>query len=168
MKKITIGSTYGYANFITEDERKLILNWIEKYNHQFTPNGSGRKFGIVYDFPEYPKLIKNLRERIVNLEQIKNYLEEPTFKDYVGYITDGGAIHMHSDKNIDNYTHTRYNVVISYPEKGGESIYGNETNVLFEKMVWKCIAGRVLHGSKPVIGQKPRITLSLGFLIHND
>lgn len=168
MNKIKIGNTYGYANFISEDEQKIILNWVEKNKNNFTPNGFGRKFGIVYNFYDYPKLIHNLRERIIKLENIKEDLQEPVFKDYVGYVTEGGAIHIHTDPNVEDYIHTRYNVIISYPEKGGESIYGNETNCLSERMIWKCIAGLVPHGSQPVVGQKPRITLSLGFLLYEE
>jgi hypothetical protein len=32
-------------------------------------------------------------------------------------------------------------------------------------MVWRCVAGKVKHGSVPVVGDKPRITLTLGFQI---
>ena len=38
-------------------------------------------------------------------------------------------------------------------------------HVLKEKMVWRCVAGKVKHGSVPTEGKIPRITLSLGFQI---
>lgn len=38
-------------------------------------------------------------------------------------------------------------------------------NVLEEKMIWRCEAGKYTHGSTKVESEKPRITLSLGFLI---
>ena len=165
MEKIKIGNTYGYSNFITENEQNILLEWVYKNHEKFKSNGFGRKFGIIYDFEDYPNLIVKLRNKIIELENIKKYLEEPYFKDYVGINTEGGAIHYHRDPNQNEYVHTRYNVVLSYPEKGGESIYGDSVNTLFEKLVWRCVAGKVYHGSNPVVGKKPRITLSLGFLI---
>jgi hypothetical protein len=67
--------------------------------------------------------------------------------------------------NVDGYTHVRYNIILSYPEQGGHSLYNGKINELKERMVWRCVAGKVKHGSIPVIGEKPRITLTLGFQI---
>jgi len=35
-------------------------------------------------------------------------------------------------------------------------------------MVWKCVAGKIKHGSTLVESDKRRITFSLGFLIENS
>jgi hypothetical protein len=59
-------------------------------------------------------------------------------------------------------------VILKYPTEGGHSIYNGKINVLKENMVWRCVAGKVIHGSVPVKGEIPRITLSLGFLIKNE
>lgn len=168
MEKVKIGNTYGYSNFITNEEQKILLNWIFENHNNFRENGYGRKFGVVYDFENYPNLIYILRERIVKIENIQNFLEEPCFRDYVGINTEGGQIHYHTDPNKDDYVHTRYNIVLSYPESGGESIYDGVINKLYEKLIWKCIAGKIFHGSTVVVGKKPRITLSLGFLIREN
>lgn len=170
MDKIKVGSTYGYLNFITASEQEILLSWCLKNQHKFYFNSSGnnRHFAILQNWPDAPmSLVNALKSRIVNLEKMEDYKPEPIFKDYIGLINEHGAIHPHQDVNQPPYTHTRYNVVISYPDQGGESIYGDEVNSLQELMVWKCVAGKVIHGSTPVVGNKPRITLSLGFLIND-
>lgn len=170
MDKIKVGSTYGYLNFITPSEQEILLSWSLKNQHKFyfNPGSSNRLFAILQNFHDAPmSLVDELKSRIINMENIRDYKPEPRFTDYIGFINEHGAIHPHMDFNKPPYTHTRYNVIISYPDQGGESIYGDEVNSLQELMVWKCVAGKVTHGSMPVIGSKPRITLSLGFLIND-
>ena len=168
MDKIKIGSTYGYTDFITIDEQQLLMGWVNDHQSKFQINGPGRKFGVIQRIVSMPfPLLEILRQRVVDLESIKDFKPEPVFQDYIGINSTGGAIHTHTDPNQPPYIHTRFNVVLSYPEQGGESLYGNEVNALQERLVWKCIAGKVIHGSTPVVGNKPRITLSLGFLIND-
>jgi len=169
MDKIEIGSTYGYKDFITVEEQQLLMSWVNDNQSKFRINGPGRKFGVIQQIESNPfPLLDILRQRVVDLESIKDYKPEPIFQDYIGINSTGGAIHIHKDANQPPYTHTRFNVVLSYPEQGGESVYGNEVNALQERLVWKCIAGKVMHGSTPVVGIKPRITLSIGFLINDQ
>jgi hypothetical protein len=168
MDKIKIGSTYGYTNFINAQEQQELLEWVDQNQSQFRDNGNGRKFGIIQQIQKQPHpLVSQLRDRIVELENIKDFKPEPIFQDYVGINSIGASIHPHTDVNQLPYIHTRFNVVLSYPDVGGESVYGDEINPLQELLVWKCIAGKVTHASTPVISGKPRITLSLGFLIND-
>jgi hypothetical protein len=170
MKKVNLNLTYAYEDFITNEEKNIILFWIINNNDKFTENLSAdRKFVFVRDINgDVYDLIQTLRNRIIYLENIVNYKKLPIENDYIGINTTGGKIHMHTDSNIDNYIHNRYNVILSYPEEGGESIYGGHINKLKENMVWKCIAGQIMHGSNVIIGEKPRITLSIGFYIKQD
>lgn len=170
MDKIKIGSTYGYNDFITAGQQQYLLDWVKGNHHNFQKNivSSNRYFGIIQQFTNAPMdLINQLRNQIVDLEDIKDYKEEPMYQDYIGINLEGGAIHTHTDPNQPPYIHTRYNIILSYPNQGGESLYGDDVNILYERLVWKCIAGKVKHGSTPVVGKKPRITLSLGFLIND-
>jgi hypothetical protein len=113
-------------------------------------------------------LITEIKNRIINLEHISNWKREPRYLDYIGINSKNGSIPLHFDANDGNFIHTRYNVILSYPEKGGESIYGDNINILEENMVWKCVAGKMKHGSTLVESDKRRITFSLGFLIENS
>jgi len=166
MRKVPLNNTYGYKNFISNEEKTFLLNWCENNNEKFIPNGFGRKCCILKGVDDnVSELVHKIKDRIINLENIREWVEEPSFYDYIGINTKGGAIHKHKDPNIDGYTHTRYNVILSYSEDGGHSKYGEGINVLEENMVWKCVAGKIYHGSTEVIGSTPRITLSLGFQI---
>ena len=168
MDKIKIGSTYGYLNFISLEEQQQLMDWVLKHEPEFQDNRDARRYGVIQQIQNEPfLLVEALRQRIIDVENIKDFKPEPFFQDYVGINSTGGAIHIHTDLNEPPYTHTRYNVILSYPEQGGESIYGDEVNSLQERLVWRCVAGKVRHGSTPVVGSKPRITLSLGFLIHD-
>jgi hypothetical protein len=176
MKRVELNGTYGYENFISDEEQNFLLNWVSKNESLFHINQTGsdtvnapygsRKMCILSNFKNAPiELVTNIKNRIIDIENIGEWIEEPYFKDAIGINGEGGAIHTHSDPNIDGYTHTRYNVILSYPIEGGHSIYDGRINILKEKMVWKCVAGKVKHGSTNVVGPKPRITLTLGFQI---
>lgn len=171
IKKIEMNNTYGYENFITNEEQIFLLEWVEKNVNLFVPskNGDNRKFYIVGDIKDTClNLIQKIKNRVIDTENIKNWIKEPNYKDYIGINETDGFIHQHTDANINGYAHVRYNIILKYPIEGGHSIYNDTINVLKEKMVWRCVAGKVKHGSTPVIGEIPRITLSLGFQIKNE
>ena len=166
IQKVLLNGTYAYENFISNKEKNYLLDWVQNNLHKIPPNGEGRYFESLNLIKNSPlDLVKNLKKRIIKLENIIDWVEEPLLSDYIGIILKGSAIHPHTDQNQDNYVHTRYNIILSWPEGGGESIYGENINNLKENLIWKCIAGKVQHASIPVRGDKPRITLSLGFLI---
>tara|TARA_R110000803_G_scaffold38938_1_gene84027 strand:+ start:27 stop:536 length:510 start_codon:yes stop_codon:yes gene_type:complete len=166
IRRVLLNGTYGYENFITNEEKNFLLNWVQNNKSEFQPNGEERYFMFLKEIKNSPlDLIKNLKERIINLENITNWVEEPLMSDYIGINGKGAVIHPHTDPNQGDYIHTRYNIILSWSEEGGESIYGGNVNNLKENLIWKCIAGKVQHASMPIRGNKPRITLSLGFLI---
>ena len=98
--------------------------------------------------------------RIAWVNWIKDFSGAETKKQWA--ITNG--IH---DAIINQvaHVHTRYNIILSYPDEGGDSIYNSNINKLEENMVWKCEASKFQHGSTVVRSEKPRVTLSIGFLI---
>lgn len=168
-----MNGTYGYLDFITDHEKNFLLDWTLENEEKFYQNkigqyGEGKKIGILQNIENSPmKIVESIKKRIIDIENIDEWELDPTFKDAIGINREGGAIHTHIDPNIDGHTHVRYNVLLSCPEEGGDSIYDNKINKLVEKMVWRCVAGVVEHGSTPVVGKKPRVTLTLGFQIKN-
>ena len=165
IEKVELKGTYGYKNFITDNEKNELVEWAISNQKKFTPNRDNRAYYTFNNPTSVTDLIVDIKERIIQLESITDWKEEPVNLDYIGINSKGGFIHLHLDSNYGEYIHTRYNVILSYPDEGGESIYGDNTNILEENMVWKCVAGKVRHGSNVVKGDKKRITLSLGFLI---
>ena len=176
--KVELKGTYGYKNFISETDTDYLVDWVNNNqdsilangNPLFKSNGVGRKYAILYNVEKgVSDIVSTLKNKIIHLENITDWEQETRYHDYIGINTKGGCIHVHTDpNNIDGYIHTRYNVILSYPEKGGHSIYDGNINVLEKYMVWKCVAGMIRHGSTVVVGDIPRITLSLGFLIKQN
>jgi hypothetical protein len=176
MEKIQFQGTWGYEDFITTDEQTQLLDWVQENEQDFRtitrgsitpgPFASHRKFYPFRTHVTHPyDLIQSIKQRVIDIESIGEWEPEPMFSDYIGHVSSGGAIHLHKDKNQIGYRHVRYNTILSWPESGGESIYGDSVNTFKERTVWRCEAGHVAHASKEVQGKRPRITLSLGFLI---
>jgi len=167
MEKFLLEGTYGYKNFVDNETKGQILNWINENIESFRENekGPSRKFRVLSEKDKLYDVVHNIKSKIIDTEQIRNWKPEPSFGDYIGINYQGAFIHQHVDINEGKLIHTRWNLILSYPNEGGHSIYDGKINVLEENMIWKCEAGKYQHGSVKVIGDKPRITLSLGFLI---
>lgn len=74
-------------------------------------------------------------------------------------------MHEHRDHNHRGLIHTRFNVLVSKPEAGGEPINNGRMIDVNEGEVWRCNAGLDLHSCTKVVGNKPRIVLSFGYLL---
>ena len=149
---------------INKDALKRIEVWATENYKYFIKNGYGRQFGVLEKFNP-PTEVWDIKNKIIDLYGLQSAKQEPLFKDYCGYITNGGAIHKHTDPNDGHLIHTRFNVLISKPIEGGEPIQNDKIISVNEGDVWRCDAGKVLHWCNEVKGDKPRIVLSFGFLI---
>jgi hypothetical protein len=167
IEKVELKETYAYKNFIEEETKQVLLNWVDENYSSFTVNpiNFGRKFKKISTDDSIYELVTTIKNKIVEIDNITDWKKETTYDDFIGVNTEGAIIHSHIDKNDGDYIHTRWNLILSYPENGGHSIYNGNVNVLEENLIWKCVAGKYLHGSTKVVGKKPRITLSIGFLI---
>jgi hypothetical protein len=145
MKKITLNDTYGYEEFITKEEQENLLFWTNSNSHLFqinttnshtinAPHGS-RQIGVLRRIPNSPLgLVKKIKDRVIEIEKINDWILDPMFEDAIGINKEGGSIHLHSDSNLEGYTHVRYNIILSYPYEGGHSIYNDKINELKERM----------------------------------
>lgn len=84
------------------------------------------------------------------------------------YAEEGYKCTWHTDDTDDeNIYTTRFNVLLSKPEKGGEPIIkkGGEkiTIPVQENEPWLCIAGKYEHSTVKTKGSTPRILLSFGY-----
>ena len=167
MEKVDLKKTYAYRNFIDDETKQVLLDWIDLNSQSFNVNplNKGRKVKMFSTEDSIYELITTIKNKLIEIEGIDDWKQEPMYGDFIGINSEGSSIHVHTDYNNGDYIHTRWNLILSYPEEGGHSMYDGEINVLEEKLIWKCVAGRYFHGSTEVIGSKPRVTLSLGFLI---
>ena len=89
-------------------------------------------------------------------------------EDSIGYMIDGGKLHKHTDPNVNNLVHTRFNVYVQLPNEGGYPIYSNNLYKLKERRYICCRAGIDYHECQLVKGDRARIVLSFGFLLPVD
>ena len=128
------------------------------------PCGPHRKFNT-FDVNSCPQEVLAIKDIIVNQFELHDAQQEPIFKDFCGFITEGGYVHKHKDPNQGQLIHTRFNVMVSKPVEGGVAVIDGQEVSVEEGEVWRCDAGICEHWTTPVIGSKPRIILSFGFLL---
>lgn len=149
-------------NINVESVREWAIHNVATFKNN--PAGANRKFKVL-DGNDYPQEALEVKNQIVSAFNLEGKQQEPMYKDFCGFITEGGFVHKHRDPNIGQLTHTRFNVLVSKPLAGGVAVIdGKEINVE-EGDVWRCDAGLYEHWTTPVIGAKPRIVLSFGFLL---
>lgn len=169
MNKVILENTYGYEDFITEDERLFLEEWAIN-NHSYLKRnveGPYRNFGRLDSLSNIPPIVKQLKNKLIELESIEKVIEAPQNADWLGIQKETAFVEPHMDYNgPDNRYYTRrYNILISLPEEGGQPIYGNKVLKVKERMIWRCDAGLVVHSSIPNKGKRVRINLSFGFLM---
>ena len=153
------------------EEQEIIVNWIDTNYKLLDNNGYNRyniKLSILKNKVEIPECIYKIKQRIVDIENLYDYQQEPLFEDSIGYMTDGGKLHKHTDPNVNNLVHTRFNVYVQLPNEGGYPIYGNNIYKLKERTYICCRAGIDYHECIQVKGERARIVLSFGFLLPLD
>lgn len=149
---------------IAADLLAPVVAWATEHKDEFRPNGMGRQYGLLADFTP-PKEALEIKRLIVEEFDLQVAEQEPMFQDMCGFITNGGAIHPHRDQDHNGKQHVRFNVMVSKPESGGIPVQDGKEIGVEEGVVWRCDASRVMHWCTPVVGSKPRIVLSYGFLL---
>jgi len=154
---------------MTRDEQMEIVEWANKNYVNFKINGPGRQYECLDIFDDIPDCVWKIKERVIEKESLGEYRQEPKFRDYIGYIINGGQIHPHKDPNDNDddilLIHTRFNVFVQLPLRGGMPIYGNKKIGVKELEYIRCLSGLETHYCQKVEGEKARIILSFGFLI---
>jgi hypothetical protein len=152
---------------MTEAEQSEIVAWVRSHYQYFRPNGP-RQFMQRLDYlDDVPDCVWDIKRRIYDRERLHGYDPEPLYRDSVGYMLDGGFLHLHSDPNPDDGSgriHTRFNVYVQLPERGGYPIYADIPCRLRERTYICCRAGIDKHRCATVQGPRERIILSFGVL----
>ena len=168
--KVNCGSTYYYENFITIEEQNFLRKWALKYEELMIPNPSGplRKRIVLAKLPEYPEILKELKDRLISLEGIVDSDEVISVgdQDMISVQRNKGMVPEHIDYDrIKGYSLRRYNIFVSLPEEGGLPVYGGEVIDVKERCMLRVDAGLVSHSTTQINGDIPRIMLSYGFNI---
>jgi hypothetical protein len=154
---------------VSEEEQTIIVDWVRKNEGKFRSTGLNRRFQQL-DFFKHetvPQCIWDIKNKIIDKEVLHDYAPEPIFRDSVGFMTDGGQLHLHTDPNPPNtdLIHVRFNVYVQLPIKGGYPIYNKKHCTLKERTYICCRSGLDPHYCAKVEGPRERIILSFGFLI---
>jgi hypothetical protein len=176
MERVQFDTTYGYRDFISEEERIELENWIMSEKDKMgvaapvnneedqLDNKLMRHLLVLRPEDEKPEIFHRIRNRLIEIEKIKNPIPAPVNYDWIGIVGKGSYVEPHYDDNLDEDHFTvRYNVIISKPGKGGRPIYDGDIIPFEERMVWRCDAGLVRHESEKVKDDKFRVNLSFGF-----
>ena len=154
---------------LTLEEQSIIVEWVRQNHISFHVSGYHRKMQLLdfFDYDYVPSCIWDIKKRIMDKEELYGYTQEPIFRDAIGYMIDGGQLQKHTDPNPEdsNYIHTRFNVYVQIPEKGGLPIYRDELCSLKERTYICCRSGIDYHSCEKVEGQKERVMLTFGFLL---
>jgi hypothetical protein len=130
-------------------------------------NTFNRKFCMLnkYNLPLTTR-IKDYSINIFLLLKINKQIEEKTFGNFIGVQKQGGFVQPHTDgRNDSGWEHVRVNFLVSRPKEGGMPIINNEQYAIEENGSWFNHASKWVHSSTPVIGDTPRIVLSLGAFV---
>lgn len=155
---------------ISKKELNYILNFIFLNKDLFVENevSLNRKLLTLDENLNPPDIFFDIKKRILSQENIvDNYINDSTYGDYIGFITDGGKIHYHNDPTITGYDHVRFNLFLSVPEEGGFPIYNGITIPVKVGDYVKCNASKEYHECQMVKGNTPRIVISYGIYLKN-
>jgi hypothetical protein len=150
---------------MTIEEQKEIIEYAKMNYLQFDSNGFNKWKKSLDELDNLPQCIWEIKKRIIEKESLENAPQEPILKDQIGYMIEGGNLHLHVDKNTNGLIHTRYNVYVQIPYEGGTPIYSNHRIDVKEREYTICRSGIDFHYTEKVKGHKERIILSFGFLL---
>lgn len=153
-------------NFITNEERLELLQWVDVNRNNLTPNMAGpyRNYCKIHRSTNNDVAVKienRIKDRFnLNKDNVKRQL----LGSFMSVISPKGFVHFHTDAT-EQGEHHRFNLVIQKPESGGTPIYNNE-ELEWENGDLLCYRPDVYrHGSVIVGGKLDRIVLSCGWLI---
>jgi hypothetical protein len=183
MKRL-VGKTYCYDNFITDEEQKILRQYIlsiqDIMNHAIS-NGYNSKYDMLirrtidtvalkqrHDLDPHP-LVNEIKKRIIEVEGIcEPIINDPSLGDWFGMTDEDAFVEPHTDlttEEYEDYNIRRYNVIVSMPNSGGQPIYDGEVLDVSEKGMWMCEASLVKHASVINEGSRMRLNISYGFYV---
>ena len=141
---------------------RVVKNWkfandVVIENNTFNDNGFGRKF-------KSQDLANHWEDAFAEFG-LKPHSPEPIFKNFIGnHFKDGAAVHEHIDQAPEGFVHTRCNLMLKKPIKGGNPILDGEEIYVDQNDLWLCLASLEKHYTTPVDGGE-RLIFSFGALI---
>jgi len=162
-------NNYKTHLLLNDNVKHELINFvINNFNDPsfFRQNGNARRFCVLNQtVTPITDLLIQYRNHVYQNFGLPVFEEEPVFGIFLGVNTETGFVHEHTDPAKDGYYHTRLNFLVSKPFKGGAPVINGEEFGVEEGECWINVASEWRHNSTPVVGDKPRIVLSLGALV---
>ena len=139
---------------------------IETHIHQFKRNQfdpARRKAWIMRDGVD--PALKEKKLELVEKFNIRNWVMDPKFYDLIGHISEGGAVHPHTDSELPGRMHVRMNVLVMKPEGGCVPLLDGIPIDIDLGDAWLCFSSHCEHATTPVEGPKPRSIISYGLQV---
>ena len=116
------------GRILSEEERTEILEWIYANTHRFMRVNENRVHHLITENDEsgLPSSVWTIKRRIIEKEGCADYHQEPKFQDFIALINPGGFLYKHIDENYGDLIHSRFNVLLQVPTKGGETFYNSK------------------------------------------
>ena len=132
----------------------------------FRSSGDARRYcSLNQQSTSVTDLVISYRKEMFRRIGIYSFEEEPMLGIFLGVNSKFGFIQEHTDATKNDFYHIRLNFLISKPIQGGVPMIKGENLNIEENESWLLLASEWRHNSTPVVGDKPRIVLSLGALV---
>lgn len=152
---------------VPESFCQYVNDLIQRNMQEFSGNkASGNRKFLKMDYvsPEGDQVLFAVKKRLAEHFELGDYIVPASLKDFVGYITEGGAIHPHTDPDMPGRRHVRINVLVSQPSGCIPLMEGVPIAVSVGD-AWLNLASQVIHATTPVEGPGFRSAISFGYQI---
>ena len=152
--------------------KDYVLNFVDTtdsllWTNNTTGNTFNRRFFALNKHNlQLTKIIRDYSKYIYSQFNITRQKDEERFGNFIGYNKEGGFVPPHIDRlSSESWEHVRINFLVSKPHQGGNPVIENKEYNIMEDNAWLNLASRWVHSSTPVVGNKPRVVLSLGAFV---
>jgi hypothetical protein len=154
-------------NAVSPEFLEYVTNVTLQNKDKFEENSASanRKFMTMdYVTPGGDRILFEMKQKMAKHYDLGDYRVPPNLKDFVGYITEGGSIHPHTDPDLPQQRHVRVNVLITQP-RGCTPLLDGLPIAVAEGDAWLNLASQCMHSTTPVEGPGYRSALSFGYQI---
>ncbi|HVZ53820.1 MAG TPA: hypothetical protein VG986_17765 [Pseudolabrys sp.] len=149
---------------VDRDYLDYVAACIERHAGEFMPNSFDPERRKWWRFGEDPVLDAKKHDLIARFG-LPDWVPEPDFGDYIGWIAEGGSIHTHRDNAPRDKMHVRINVLVRKPDAGCVPVLDEQPIDIDLGDAWICLASQCWHAATPVVGKAPRNVVSYGMRI---
>ena len=167
-------------NFISEEDSKILSNWILNNSHKSffkNANMGGNRKTTRYSTDEnfsYPKEALNIRKKIINkfnLQEKERHSIYPPFKDGIvaSFAEDNDTCYEHIDPVwVENYETLHCNIITQAPDQGGELIINKNKYIMKENELFCYQVSKNNHEVLKIKSKKPRLMWVFGFCVNKE